>query len=203
MRKNPSWRNRQIPGLLSCRGANTVRAWDRSNNASQLTQGTMYTMPIQLPAGSEYDQIGIRSTRAGISVARLGIYADDPFRGGPGALIKDFGTITEADLERTISITLKILKTDIYWLAFSVESSFQCRLGWSNGGSPMGLTDSATPDLNYTASGLKRTGVTAGSLPNPFGGTITTVQASPILLLRVLNPGHPTTVQTIDRKSVV
>lgn len=72
-----------------------------------MTQNTEYCVPLDVPAGTVLDRIGINVTTAAASgVVRLGVRADS--NGYPGALLVDASTIdasTTGSKELTISVT--------------------------------------------------------------------------------------------------
>lgn len=180
-RKNYSWRNVSPPEYYNGNGMRhaTYLANLASATSQTFSNNNKYAFPVVLPAGSTYDTVAIYGTSTGSGNARLGLYANDDKTNRPGALMYDWGTVSQAASERTLAITCEIQKTDVYWLVMQIEdANFLAR--WFRS---FGLMPLVTTAYEAISSCLQAT-TTAGSLANPWGTSIAVVDKAPQIFLK-------------------
>ncbi len=147
----------------------------------------LYAAPMFIPAGTKFDQAGLRfGTVAGTNV-RLGLYASDPRTGGPGSLVLDFGIVAgAANSDVTTNIDLPIEETGIYWLALQEEGS----LAGFNSPTQRGGGLFRGSVAGRIGAGYIVAGQPGGSLADPFP-TATMVTAGPTFYMRVKDAPPP------------
>lgn len=133
-----------------------------------MTLGYLYCTPMPLPAGLTISQIGINvSGAASGAVVRLGIYRDDG-GAGPGALEVDAGEVDASTTgAKALDIDHLIAEGDLYWLAALATGAAPTVFRVQGASYALG-TDSL---IGGYSTAYVRTGVSAGALPDPWGGT--------------------------------
>lgn len=146
-----------------------------------LTQNTMYAMPIFIATTTTFTKIGVATASGTASaVCRLGIYSDSS--GVPGALALDAGTVaTDTGGDKVITIS-KSLATGWYWLACAMQgangSIISANSGFTGGNvGPLPVASLFSPGA---ITGYSQTGVSS-TLPSPWGATVTETNRCPIV----------------------
>jgi hypothetical protein len=145
--------------------------------------GVSAAIPFWLPVATTFVEIDCQVTTAGVAgtLVRLGIYANDPSKDQPAALILDAGTIDGSTASmKSITLTPITLQAGLYWLSATPQ-----------GGAPtlMGIATSLAPVGNSTAIGSMATGNcytmtgVSGALP-AWSATGTPASIAPKIMLK-------------------
>jgi hypothetical protein len=143
-------------------------------------------MPIDLYEAQSFSAIGFTVAIKGEGtalVARLGVRADDGTGTKPGALIKDYGTVSvESTGEKTISVTQSYGPGRI-WIGIVIQGTALTVGPTLNGIATYGGTTRGVDTLGNTSQrALKVSGITGVFGAEP--GTIERVALAPLLGLK-------------------
>lgn len=141
-------------------------------SVSGIPNSQLRASPIDIQADLTADRIGIEVTTAhATTVTRVGIYADDPDTGLPGALVLDAGTLdvtTTGFKEATIS---QLLSAGRWWLAAVNQGSSGTPVVRSNANVTL-LPSFSQGELTASTVCVQRN-VVGGALPAAFEATQT------------------------------
>lgn len=134
-----------------------------------LNADTLRAWPLWVPCEITLAALCIGITTGGtLSLARLGLYADDGNGGYPGALLTDLGSIgtTTTGLKRFAFESPATLAPGLYWVALNSTGGGSARSFTTSSATlaaMLGLSD----DLSNIYQGWSY-GLVYGNLPNPF-----------------------------------
>lgn len=165
-----------LPGIVTGRYYST--AVDSTVTTTSTTSNTLYAIPMQYPAGTLWNRIGVEVTTQQTGNARLGIYANN--NGLPSTLLLDAGTVSTSPTglkEITISYTTT---NEWFWLVCVLSATTTLRTINAADGSPIfGRTlpsEAATRRVQAT--------FTYGVLPANFPTAVSSTANPPLLWVR-------------------
>jgi len=131
-----------------------------------MTANRLYAIPFLCSEPLKIDQIAINVTTLAAGSARLGVYADDRLI-RPGRLVLDAGEVdTGATGVKTLSVTLDLLRKQLYWLAIVANAAPTVRAPAAGSCYPIYGVDSS---LGTAVGTHIYRAFTYGALPDPFG----------------------------------
>jgi len=148
----------------------------RGSTTLAMVADTIIAIPFFVTRALTIDRLAIEVTAGDAGkIARLGIYADgtDCY---PGALIKDYGTVSVAAVAVVAATGDQSLTKGLYWLVIVSDGTPTLRTHnptWS----PLGIVAVGFPD-SYINSHYRKNAVGSAALADPFIAGATTNNAS-------------------------
>ena len=146
-------------------------AYIRRDNFTSLSIGYLYASPNVISRKCTVDRIAVKVVNnvAG-SHMRLGIYASDPDGVSPGRLIIDAGAIDSDTAGHKTVVSDQQLNPGLHWFAVigsSTANLYFMDNSYDQGCIVLGL-DGDGSDMYYNGTGIYKSSVGYGALPDPF-----------------------------------
>lgn len=136
-----------------------------------MTDGTALAVPFWLPVAATFTNIYCQVTAGAVgALLRLGIYANDPSKDIPAALVLDAGTVDGAAAGVKSIANTFLLQAGLYWLVMAPQGGAPTVVSIGNGLAPVSGTIGApmmTPNCYFMAAVTAALPTTWTSVANP------------------------------------